>query len=408
MPNNIQFNQQEEAYYDAIIFENQYAIDTEETALFDLMLRDLVHSSTWKLLTVKETTRTQDVHTLLDAYQNRVQTNADAWEALEAEIRSDINTYEFEQKIEFKNPKLIEKGFSIRHTPLRIKAVIDWLDLSFEVNPTICEFAFKKNARSFIKGFLTAKTGTKHYIKLDESDVYQAGLSFTIRLHNLRSKEDLLNIIQLLKNQYGANPLKMIITNIELSLDFYNVPSRGLLSALHKSLKYISTSNNFRIYKYMRGDSRNKLTPVPKSPLVLLEHLNRDWCMGINPKGSPICYRLYPKTTDSNKQLLPKDEHRLRIEVTLNHEALKDTENHFYNLTQIIKSGFKYLTFTVLSNHTSLENRAKYREQIHPFGLELENTRKFGKVKTSLITVKPHAKLNKIVAKAIYNLYRKF
>jgi hypothetical protein len=130
--------------------------------------------------------------------------------------------------------------------------------------------------------------------------------------------------------------------------------------------------------------------------------------MGINPKGSPICYRLYPKTTDSNKQLLPKDEHRLRIEVTLNHEALKDTESHFYNLTQIIKSGFKYLTFTVLSNHTSLENRAKYREQIHPFGLELENTRKFGKVKTSLITIKPHAKLNKIAAKAIYNLYRKF
>lgn len=151
MPNNIQFNQQEEAYYDAIVFENQYAIDTEETALFELMLRDLVHSSTWKLLTVKETTRTQDVHTLLDAYQNRVQANADAWEALEAEIRSDINTYEFEQKIEFKNPKLIEKGFSIRHTPLRIKAVIDWLDLSFEVNPTICEFAFKKNARSFIE-----------------------------------------------------------------------------------------------------------------------------------------------------------------------------------------------------------------------------------------------------------------
>ncbi|MFX8856843.1 hypothetical protein ABTM70_01260 [Acinetobacter baumannii] len=408
MITNNQFNRQQEAYYDAIALDDQYAIDTEEVALFELMLRDLIHSPSWKFLTVTKTTPTQDVHALLDAYQSRVQVNADAWKILEAEIMSDINTYEFKQKLEFKNPKLIEKGFSILHTPIKIKAVIDWLDLSFEVDPTICEFAFKKNARSFIKSFLTAKTGTRHYVKLDESEIAQAGLSFTIRLHNLRSKDDLLKVTHLLATQYGANPLKMAVTNIELSLDFYNASSRGLLSALHKSLKYISTADNFRIYKYMQGDSRNKLTPVPKSPLALLKQFNRDWCMGINPKGALLCYRLYPKTTDSNKQPLPSHEHRLRVEVTLNHEALKGTDNHLSNLTQIIKFGFKHLTFTELNKVASSEDKTDYREQITPFGMEQKNSSKKRNTRALLRAIKTHAKLNKIVGKAVSNLYRKF
>ncbi|MDI9750946.1 hypothetical protein QM274_01640 [Acinetobacter baumannii] len=408
MTTNIQLNRQQEAYYDAIALGDQYAIDTEEAALFELMLHDLIHNSSCKFFKITKKTTTEVEHALLDAYQSRVQVNANAWQVLEAEIMSDINTYEFEQKIEFKNPKLIEKGFSIRHTPIRIKAVIDWLDLSFEVAPKICKFAFKKNARSFIKSFLTSKTGTKHYVKPDESDINQAGLLFTIRLHNLSSKEDLLKITHLLATQYGADPLKMAVTNIELSLDFYNAPNRGLLSALHKSLKYITTADNFRIYKYMQGDSRNKLTPVPKSPLALLKLFNRDWCMGVNPKGSPLCYRLYPKTTDSNKQPLPSNEHRLRVEVTLNHEVLKGIDNHLSNLTQIIKSGFKHLTFTELKKDASSEDKTDYREQIQPFGMEHENISKNRNKRTLLSTIKTHAKLNKIVGKAVSNLCRKF
>ena len=195
MTTNIQLNRQQEAYYDAIALGNQYVIDTEEATLFELMLHNLINNSSSNFFKVTKKTTTEVEHALLDAYQSRVQVNANAWQVLEAEIMSDINTYEFEQKIEFKNPKLIEKGFSIRHTPIRIKAVIDWLDLSFEVAPKICKFAFKKNARSFIKSFLTSKTGTKHYVKPDESDINQAGLLFTIRLHNLSSKEDLLKNI---------------------------------------------------------------------------------------------------------------------------------------------------------------------------------------------------------------------
>ncbi|WP_288418769.1 hypothetical protein [uncultured Acinetobacter sp.] len=408
MTRNIQLNRQQEAYYNAITLDDQDEIAIEATALFDLILQDAIHSSWRKVLTVKNTTRTQDVHTLLDAYQSRVQVNADAWQVLEAEVMSDINTYDFTQKIEFKNPKLLKQGFRIQHTPIRTKAVIDWLDLSFEVDPTICEFAFKKNARSFIKSFLTAKTGTKHYVKLDENDINQTGLSFTVRLHNLRSKEDLFKITDLLKTQYGADPLKMTITNIELSLDFHNIQNRGFLIALHKSLKYISTADNFRIYKYMQGDPRNKFTPISKSPLILLNHFNRDWCMGVNSKGSPLTYRLYPKTTDMNKLILSNDQHRLRVEVTLTREAFIGIDNHLSNLAQIIKFGFKHLTFTELKKDVSLGDKRNYREQVYPFGMERKKTSSSQNKRTLTSTIKTHARLNKIVAKATSNLYRKF
>ncbi|MFW1993409.1 hypothetical protein ACG904_00365 [Acinetobacter guillouiae] len=408
MTTNIQLNRQQEAYYDAIALGNQDVIDTEEAALFELMLHDLIHNSSSKFFKVTDKTSTEVEHALLDAYQRRVQVNADAWQVLEAEIMSDINTYEFKQKLEFKNPKLIEKGFSIRCTPIRIKAVIDWLDLSFEVDPTICGFAFKKNARSFIKSFLTAKTRTKHYVKLDESDINQAGLSFTIRLHNLRSKDDLLKVTHLLATQYGADSLKMAVTNIELSLDFYNAPSRGLLSALHKSLRYKATADNFRIYKYMKEDIRNKFTSIPHSPLMLLKHFNHDWCLGVNPKDSPLCYRLYVKTTDNNKRPLPTEEHRLRVEVTLDQAILKDTDCTIENLQSIIKQGFKFLTFTELDQKASKALKESYSEIIKPYGKEV-TARNVNRNKRTLGDgIKTHAELNSLVSKAIFNLYRKF
>lgn len=214
------------------------------------------------------------------------------------------------------------------------------------------------------------KTGKKHYVKHDESDINQDGLIFTVRLHDIKSKADLLMIADLLEKQYGAEIFRMKIRNIELSLDFYNANNRGLLSALHKSLRYQATANNFRIYKYVKVDIRNKFNPVPHSPLMLLKRFNHDWCLGVNPKGSPLCYRLYVKTTDSNKQPLPKEEHRLRVEVTLDQSILKENNCSIENLQTIIKQGFKFLTFTELDQKATEAFRSSYEESIKPYGQE--------------------------------------
>lgn len=404
MTSYIQFNTSLNSLYDAIATCEEYISNREANFVFDSMLKDLFENSSGKYFTVSEKTRKQDEDALLKAYQKRVQVNADAWTLIEAEFLSNISSYCFDKHMEFKNELLKKKDYSIKFTPIRIKAVIDWLDLTFDVNPSICKFAYKPNARSYIKSFLTSKTGIKH----DESDIDQQGLAFTIRLHDIRNKEDLRKITHLLATQYGADYLQMKISSIELSLDFYNVSSRAFLSALHKSLKYSKTAENFRIYKYMKDDVRNKFTPIPKSLVLLLDRFNNDWCLGANPKGSQLCYRLYPKTTDSNKQALPTNEHRLRVEVTLNSDMLKKIDCHLSNLTNIIRLGFKYLTFTKLDEKASEEMRVNYSQNIDHFGMEQNSTGVNRNKRTLTDGIKTHSELNSLVAKAIFNLSRQF
>ncbi|CAM2983958.1 hypothetical protein [Acinetobacter celticus] len=408
MTSSIQLDTSLNSFYDAIATCDEYTSNNEANLVFDSMYKDMLVNSSGKFLTVLDKTKTEDMNILLDSYQQRIQVNADAWTHVEAEFLSNISNYCFDKHMEFKNDELHQKGYSIKFTPIKIKAVIDWLDLSFEVNPSICKFAHKSNARSYIKSFLTSKTGTKHYVKYDESHIDQQGLAFTIRLHDIRNKEDLLKITHLLATQYGADYLQMKISNIELSLDFYNVPSRAFLSALHKSVKYSKTAENFRIYKYMKDDTRNKLTLLPNSPLLLLNRFNNDWCLGVNPKGSPLCYRLYPKTTDSNKLSLQINEHRLRAEVTLNSDMLKNIDCHLSNLTNIIKLGFKYLTFTKLDEKASEEMKADYSQHIDPFGMEKDTTSENRNKRSLANGVKTYSELNSLVSKAIANQCRQF
>lgn len=396
------------SFYDAVASCDEHQMNAEGDSLFEFLVKEKLQKSSGKYLTFPERTETTEPYNFLDLYQRRLQLNADVAETIEAEILSNISNYSFDKHMEFKNPELRKKGYSINFQPIQIKAVIDWLDLAFAVNPSHCSFAYKSNARSYIKSFLTLKTGKRHYVKNDESDIEQEGLVFTVRLHDIRSKKDLMMIADLLKRQYGAEINRMKIRNIELSLDFYNANNKGLLSALHKSLRYQATANNFRIYKYVKEDIRNKFNPVPHSPLMLLKRFTHDWCLGVNYKSSPLCYRLYAKTTDSNKQSLPVDKHRLRVEVTLSREFLANTDCHLPNLPNIIKLGFKHLTFTKLDEKASEEMKADYNQHLAPFGME-QNTTSISRNKRTLANgVKTHSELNSLVSKAIFNLFRQF
>lgn len=406
MTNDIQLNASLDSFYDAVAMCD--ASNHEAEYLFNLMLQDMLKTSTGKYLSVTDKTMPEHIHAVLANYQKRVQENANAWSIIEAEIFSNILSYCFDKQMELKNTALADKGLSIHFTPIKIKAVIDWLDLTFDVNPAVCKFAYKPNARSFIKSFLTSKTGTRHYIKHDESDIDQQGLAFTVRLHNVHSKKELLKITYLLAAQYGADYSQMRISAIELSLDFYNTSNRAFLSALHKSIRYGKSAKNFRIYKYIKSDTRNKFTPIPQSPLKLLKHFKQDWCLGVNPKGAPLTYRLYPKTTDNNKQPLPTHKHRLRLEVTLNHDSLTETDCHLSNLPNIIKFGFKHLTFTKLDEKASKEMSSHYNQNIDHFGME-QNTVSASRNKRTLADgIKTHSELNNLTSKAISNLCRLF
>lgn len=105
---------------------------------------------------------------------------------------------------------------------------------------------------------------------------------------------------------------------------------------------------------------------------------------------------------------MPTEEHRLRVEVTLDQAILKETDCSIENLQSIIKQGFKFLTFTELDQKAPEAFRASYEEIIKPYGQE----RAVGNVNRNKRNlqdgIKTYAELNSIVSKAIFNLCRKF
>lgn len=303
---------------------------------------------------VKADTPTKEVHAFLDAYQERVAENAKQAEIMETEIYSDINTYGF------------AKGMVL--TSVKIEAVIDWLDLRFTVDPAVCSFHRAPEARSHIKAFLTRETGTRHYIKLDESDVTQDGESFIIRLHDIRNAKDLRQITGLLEAQYGARYDAMSIDAIELSLDLRGARNTALLVALHKSMVYSKNADKFRIYK-TKGTKRS----IPTSPSELVELLNEGYNIGMGDhRTDELCIRAYFKRTDKGGLALPPTKHRLRFEVTLSKSVFEHdgVDCYLNNLSQIITRGFKKLRFTKLSKHATPEERFVYRHEVQPFGKE--------------------------------------
>lgn len=271
-----------------------------------------------------------------------------------------IQTYEF-HPMKLKLKAIIYKNgekFSFTQKKLQIKAVIDFLKLEFVSNV--------KTTRFKVKEILTKKTGTKHYTESDESGIQQENSSkFIITLHDVNDSKELKKIINLLVRHFKADLKDMRITNIELSLDFYNAQNNALLVALFKSLRLKEGSSNFRMYKNFKG----KFSTVERDPLSLLQRINDDWCIGVNRKDSEVFYRLYHKTTDKNQQL-DSSLHRHRVEVNLSGEALASVDCHPYNLGAMIKYGFKNIQFTKPSINATANDKQTYTDIVEPYGLE--------------------------------------
>lgn len=307
---------------------------------------------TWDDVEIKEeqrtnsvavTTPTEQMHNLLNAYQQRLTDNVK-----DAELYQDINVVPF--------------------TSAKMKAVIDWLDLRFTVDPFQCSFYNDAKARSYIKSFITRQTGTRHYVVTDESQITQDGASFTIRLHDIRNAKDLNQITDLLHSQYGANHIAMKIEAIELSFDLYGGNSSAMVIKLHKAMQYPQTARLFRVYK-TKGTKQD----IPTSLNKLYELLEDGYNIGMGDhRSDEFCVRIYFKRTDKGGQPLPQKEHRARIEVTLQ-KSVFDTnqiDRHLSNMREIISWGFKQMQFTKLSRRALELEKDTYYTQVQAFGKE--------------------------------------
>lgn len=311
----------------------------------------------------------------LDSLAERFADRAQATEEMEAQIYSDIHSYEW--------PCM----------GIQAKAAVDFMKL---------EFVPQTNThRSMIKKYLTEKTGTKFYIEEEsEVDVEQAGKKFIITIHDIKSRQQLERILDELSH-YGVNRQLVKVVGIELSLDFYNAPRKELLIALFKCLRLPKDAQDMRVYREKRKD-------MPVSLMKVKEYLDDFYCIGINHQDSDLFYRLYYKITD-RQQPLPPDQHRLRLEVSLGRSEVEKFTPYLSNFKTIINEGFKHIDFTELDTNVDADFRDSYRKKVKPYGQEVQPFRsRSGNKRTLPEGIKTNTALNRLKRNAVSNLVRNF
>lgn len=297
--------------------------------------------------------------------------NAKQADELETVIFSDIHSYDF-------------KAMNIQ-----LKAQVDFIDLYFEIGKT--------STRHDIKKFLTEKTGITHYIS-----EYQAG--FIIRIHDMNSFNVLRRRISYLKH-FECNFDSFKIMEIELAIDFYNFKHRALTTALFKSIRLPSTVENLRVYKSQLG----VFTPIPNTPYSMFRKLENGYNIGINHRDAEEYWHLYVKTTDCNKQPLPENEWRVRVEKNIKCNILNQMDNRLTNIKRVLLDGFKWLSFTRLTTNSSKQLTNEYKNTVRAFGTEIPIYYDKNRHKKNLSeSIKTHGELNLLVSSAVQNLVRNF
>ncbi len=346
---------------------------------------------------VTMTSSIDHLHHLLNHYQSKLNDAVEAAENQSIIEKGNIHNYEFDRKklkpkmLSFKNGASIQ----VQQSLIKIKSQIDFINVSFNTT--------KATQRSYIKKFLTEKIGKKHFITEEHSHNATvntdslASCMFNIRIHDVNNKKCIHKIVHALKKNYGAYNFR--ITCIELAHDFYNAPPE-FLTALFKSIQFDADVQNIRVFR-LKGENQT----IPYEPIRLKNLLLQGFNIGVNDyRKDDVYYHFYFKKTDHNKCPLPHEEWRLRAEVrlsNLNH-ALEDLRN-------VVKTGFKKLTFTQLTDTATLEQRKLYSLYIRPYGQKLSlPILKNGHYRDFKKFICTHQNLNERLRESVKNLSNKF
>lgn len=207
---------------------------------------------------------------------------------------------------------------------INIKAVIDFVDIQFTTD--------RKYNRSDLKGALTKVSGHRYFVKQISDQ------TFSIRLHDIKNKKDLLKRLQSLSRfNKSANPLDLHVTCIERAIDFYidDFDDEKLASfavALMKSLRLPSGIHSARLYR-AEGETfelnSNQYAPFKHNEFVY--HLTQGYNIGINDERfDDLYHHIYIKKTDTvNGKLtnLTRDQWRVRCELRACGDSLLNESN---------------------------------------------------------------------------------
>lgn len=346
---------------------------------------------------VTMTSSIDHLNNLLNHYQSKWNHAVEVAEHQNIIEKSNIHNYEFDRKklkpqmLSFKNGASIQ----VQQSLIKIKSQIDFINVSFNT--------IKATQRSYIKKFLTEKIGKKHFITEEHkhnatvNTDSMASCTFNIRIHDVSNKKCIYKIVHALKKNYGAFNFR--ITCIELAHDFYNAPPE-FLTALFKSIQFDADVQNIRIFR-LKGENQN----IPYEPIRLKNLLLQGFNIGVNDyRKDDVYYHFYFKKTDHNKRPLPREEWRLRAEVRLSNldHALEDLRN-------VVKTGFRKITFTQLTHTATLGQRKLYSLFIRPYGQKLSSPiLKNGHYRDFKKFICTNQNLNERLRESVKNLSNKF
>lgn len=339
-----------------------------------------------------------EFNAFFDAYARRLSESKSVHQAeqIEASVTT-IENYPIE-KVDFISDK-VDKCFKLNQPS--VTAVIDWLALEFRVNRSA--FVFKHPDKPFqdIRKLMKDHAIDPNlYVVNSRTDRSM----FTIHLHDIARVDQLHRVVELLQAHYGASPHEMRITTLELSLDFWNIRTKGMLLALSKSVRALESvqDEDFRVYL-----SPTRYSTMPKDPLKAMSYISQGYTIGIGHMRDDVYIRAYYKQTDRNAEL-PKHKRRLRIEVNLKGKTLEAMGNHTGNLKALIQQGFKYLSFTRLNAGVTDKEQARYVDQVELFGRSTSVISRSRNRRNLPDYIKPNRELNDAIRKSVYNLSRYF
>lgn len=218
---------------------------------------------------------------------------------------------------------------SANYNTSRFEAVVDWIE--FEIQPTRAT-DFKAVQKALLKtlGKTLQVTPFRQpssymvnpYAQYPEDEFIETryAQTFTFRLQDVRRYLDIENTLKGLSLALGCE-ISTRPTAIEVSFDAYN--SNAEQAARFFKFGTNSISDNQRLYR--RGKSAGDITQrVPSRLETLTARLRDGWKIGTGNATDDRYQRIYFKTTDGGEPLPPSD-HRARIEITLQGNALPFT-----------------------------------------------------------------------------------
>lgn len=342
-----------------------------ERKIADLNIRSTQVTPTKEYLNVSAHTSNDELDLIIKGLQFHYASNAKSADQVETKIFSNIHSYDF-------------KAMNIK-----LKACVDFVDIYFQVE--------KQCSRHDIKKYLTEKTKIRHYLK-------ECGKGYIIRLHDMNSNH-LINQRIAHLNHFGLIKESLKITEVEVALDFYDYKHLALITALLKSLKLPSYTNNLRIFKSQLG----VFTPIPSDPITLHNKIKNGFNIGINHKLADEYWHLYRKQTDHNGLPLPDAEWRIRAEKNIKLNVLSKMDNRLSNIKRILLDCFKGIRFTQLKKNTAVKAKRLYADTVSTFGIEtksyIDTNRNY---RTLPENIEMNTDLNKLALNAICNLAKNF